>query len=237
MKKGVSHIEIILSFIIFIGAVSAGLYFFNPISTSKLTDVTFDYAVREIEKSSSTTITSFSVGINNTAIGYAMYDKDVIGIMIEGVQTGMATNTSDLNGNGLKSKREGDNVYVEWDNKDFIKIDFNEEFEDDSLSTSGISIDEDFYDIASSNKETMLSEKKILELNKSYHLDYFALHDNFNLPSRTNFGFELDFGNGDTINVDRDKPDNINIFSESKRVKVLRKNGDRKFADLIVRLW
>ena len=47
-KRGGSHIEMILSFIIFMSAIGAAFYFFSPTRTERLVDVNLEYTFREI---------------------------------------------------------------------------------------------------------------------------------------------------------------------------------------------
>ena len=61
-----------------------------------------------------------------------------------------------------------------------------------------------------------------------------------------NFGFKLDFDNGDGEDVIAGEvsgiPKGVEVFSRRERVEVLRKSsgnsgGNIEFADLVVRIW
>jgi len=54
---------------------------------------------------------------------------------------------------------------------------------------------------------------------------YIDNQDNFNLPSRADFGFSLVFDNGINISAENEIPDNFEVFSKTKRVEVLKEAG------------
>ncbi|MBS3077069.1 hypothetical protein J4233_02245 [Candidatus Pacearchaeota archaeon] len=235
-KKGISHIEMILSFTLFIAAVGFGLYFFNTGDSSRLVDTTLTYAIREIEGNTSTSIEVFSVGVNSSAI-----PNGPLALNFSGIGGNASVETYD--GNILGSSRGGDGnelVYVSsnWANENVLFVSFGEEFQDGSVPT-GAEHNETYYKIGSSEVRVLLSEKKFKALGGRYRADYKELknQDNFNLPSRADFGFSLVFDNGINISAENEIPDNFEVFSKTKRVEVLKEDGSRAFADLVVKVW
>lgn len=236
-KRGIGHIEIILSFVIFIAAVGFGLYFFNTGDSTRMVDTTLAYAFREIEKNTSTIIEVYSVDLNETNIGV----NTIIALNFSGVEG--ESRVVNYNGDNLSSSRGGMNdelVFVysdDWSSEEFIFVMFGEEFGDDGVSS--LEHNETFYRIGSSEIKELISEKRFIELNDSYYLDYAGLksRENFNIPGRANFGFSLVFDDGDVIAAEKGIPDNFEVFSERKRVEVLRVSNDVVFADLIVKVW
>ena len=57
------------------------------------------------------------------------------------------------------------------------------------------------------------------------------------MPGRANFAFSLDLGVDNKIIAERKIPENLEVFTELKRVEVLNKTGEIVFADFEVRLW
>ena len=236
-KRGISHIEVILSFVLFITAVGFGLYFFNSGDSTRFVSTTISYAFREIEKNTSTSLEFFSVNVNG-----ALIMSNEIALDFSGVTGDTTILTYD--GRILNSSRGGTNgelVYISspnWGGEDFIYVVFGEEFSEDTLSeTEGHN--ETYYRIGSSETRDVISERKFKMLNQAYYADYRGLksQSNFNLPDRADFGFSLEFDNGEAIVAENSIPDNFEIFSEKKRVEVLREDGSVTFADLIVKVW
>ena len=232
-KRGISHVEVILSFVLFIVAVGAALYFFNPGSGSRLIESSLTYAFREISQNTSTKIETFSVVLNNDEI-----TGNVIAINFSGIEGKTRVETYD--GTVLESNNDGKLVHVSaasFVNIDFIFVKFGEEFDESTIS--GGAYNESYYAIGSSNIKEVISEKKFLELNESYYEDYAGLKGErkFNLPPRINFGFSLIFAESDLIAAEKNIPAGLEVYSETQRVEVLRKDGGVNFADLTVKVW
>ena len=243
-KRGMTHIEIVLSFVIFVVALAFALIFFSPGSGDRLIDSSLVYVLREIEKNTSHDFIVISVSINNEKIGDDESEGDeihVINIEIEGIENEkMKTSAWTIDGTSLKSARLGDFVFIEdgserWVDIEFIMIMFNEEFEDDTVN-EGV-FQEEYYDIASSESKKVISERKFIELAKEYEEDYARLKESFNLPARVNFEFSLQFSNSESIIAKKEIPENLEVFTEKKRVEVLRENNEVVFADLMVGVW
>ncbi len=236
-KRGISHIEVILSFVLFITAVGFGLYLFNSGDGTRIVSTTISYAFREIEKNTSTSLEFFSVNVNG-----ALIMSGEIALNFSGVTGDTTILTYD--GRILNSSRGGTNgelIYISsqnWVGEDFIYVVFGEEFSEDTLSETA-EHNETYYRIGSSEAREVISERKFKMLNQAYYADYRGLksQSNFNLPDRADFGFSLEFDNGDSIVAENSIPDNFEIFSEKKRVEVLREDGSVTFADLIVKVW
>ncbi|MBU0760645.1 MAG: hypothetical protein KJ600_04640 [Nanoarchaeota archaeon] len=234
-KKGVSHVEIILAFVIFIAAVGFALYFFNPGDSDRLVGTSLTYAFREIKQNASVGVETFSVVIDDVAV--VTGGSDTIAMNFPGVEGKTRVETYD--GEVLNSSHVADIVNVNtdnWNGIDFLFVKFGEEF----VETAGLSGTENatYYEIGSSNLKEVISEKRILNLKDAYDADYYSLRgeDNFNLPDRVNFGFSLVFDDG-SIEAEREIPASLEVFSDTERVEVLRDGGEIVFADLMVKLW
>ena len=66
MKRGISHIEVVLSFLIFAVAVGFALFFFSPANSTRLIETTLDYTFREISDRTGTTLEIYSVIVNGS---------------------------------------------------------------------------------------------------------------------------------------------------------------------------
>ena len=95
---------------------------------------------------------------------------------------------------------------------------------------------EENYTIASTINKKVLSERKILELNESYYREYNGLREMLSLPGSVDFDFALLLRNNEIVG-ERKLPQGQEVFSSFKREEVLLQNGEREFADLIVRVW
>jgi hypothetical protein len=233
-KRGIGHIEIILSFMIFIVAVGFGLYFFNTGDSTRLVDSTLTYAFREIEENTTALVTIYSVDLSEEKIGVVT----TIALDFPGVE-GRAR-VVNYEGQKLDSSRSGSLVFVHsnnFANDAFLFVMFGEEFQDDSVLP--VEHNSTYYQIGSSETKDVISEAKFIELRDIYASDYGGLkgQGNFNLPDRIDFGFSLFFDDGQEIVAEKNIPDNFEVFSERKRLEVLKESGDIVFADLVVKVW
>ncbi len=226
-KRAAAHIEMILSFLLFIGVVFFAFYFFNPVSNTRTLESSLDYAISEISSNASTSLDIYSVKLNATN-------------NVAGVETGIAkpARVESYLGKKLKSSRFGGRIYFDRDGNDFVEIIFSDDFEEENeLNAPFPSIDSSSYLISSASSREVLSEKKLLALKEIYGSDYNTLKKELNLPSRIDFAFEVVFNENDTIKAEIQQPSNANIFADSKRIEFVRKDGSLAFADLIVKVW
>lgn len=238
-KRGISHVEVLLSFLVFMGFVIFALYFFSPLQSSRLVDSSLSYAFREVKQNAVSEIEVYSVLIPSEV-------KNEIGKSIKAI-VGDAANPSDnekvrvehKNG-AVNAKEENGEVIFEIANdffnsdNGFAEIKFGEDFDEPELPSDQL-VSENA-DVISSNVLKLVSEKKIRDLESVYENDYVGLKNRFNLPSRINFGFKLEFEN-DEVEADKNKPEGVEVFVKSERVEVLRIDGNTEFADLIVKIW
>lgn len=247
-KRGLNHIEIMLSFLIFIGFVVFALYFFSPFQTSKLVETSIDYAFREIIKNTTTEIDTYSVKMDLTGQSGQLRIKDEdLGIDIGTKNLIFKNNTGSLIDSSIQSGTGGPSIkWIVFDSTSVINsMDptnsiaiflLNEEFPVGTIN-GGTQLSRDKITILSSDKEKYLSEKKFLALNNSYYANYQGVKEHFNFPSRANFEFTLKFDSNDLIETKRNIPEGVEIYTDTQRVEVFRIDRTTKFADLIVKVW
>ncbi len=250
-KRGISHVEIILSFIIFAGAVGFALYFFSPFDSNRLIDSSIDYVFREINRNAGVEVESYFVRIDCSKVIIPGSDCTahliqiggfLFAINLPGIGTGRNPDGERSDGTPIDSKRTGDLIYVKptsgiWTDTEVIIIRFSEEFSNDAIADGPHG--EVGYEILSSKIGEYLSEKKLEQLKVDYTTDYatFKGASGFNIPNRVDFGFSVIFSDGNSIVAQRNIPDNIETYSITKRVEILRKYGGIEFADLTVTIW
>ena len=232
-KKGFSHVEAIISFVLFAGFLIAGLYFLNPtgLGTKKLLDSTLTYAIDEVIKNASSELTSYSVVIKQSVpasagiVSFPVEKNAGAGIRVEN-NNGLVMQSSYTNGQ-VNFDRQGDRFFV-------IKTgDFAENNANLGSATNLLPND---YSISSSDKKQVISEKLFFELKNRYDSDYAKLKKEFNLPNRIDFSFSLIFP-GESIIAEREVPEDVEVFSKNIRQEIIRNDGSGVFADLIVKVW
>lgn len=230
-KRGLSHIEFVVSFVIFIGFLVFAFVFFNPLQSQRTLKSTMDYAWLEVSQKGRESMESYSVSIAN-------FNTPSFRILIEGVPLEYNASVEDLNGNILDTHRDSSGIVYFTRNlisDRFFKIRYASSFNDGPV-ISGTSDLTGSYVISSSEIKDIYFESSFLKLNQSYYSDYIALKQDLNLPNRIEFGFIIDFDNYQ-IKAMRDVPEGIEVLSKNDRVEIIRLDGVRDFAEVTVIVW
>lgn len=232
-KRGLSHIEFVVSFVIFIGFLVFAFVFFNPLQSQRTLKSTMDYAWLEVSQEGRESMESYSVSIGNlNPLG--------LKIVIDDVPLEYNASVEDLGGNILLTHRDSNGiVYFTRNsiNDRFFKIRYASSFEDTGPAINGAGDLQGQYGISSSEVKDIYFEKSFLELNSSYYSDYIELKEDLNLPNRMEFGFIITFDNSRQIRAMRDVPEGIEVLSKNDRVEIIRENGMHEFAEVTVLVW
>jgi len=225
-KKGVGHIEIIMSFVLFLGFIGLALYFFSPFQNSRTIHSSLDYAFDEIIEETETTLESYSVVLGSG------YSGDYVNISGNHLNKLIVVG---VDGIPLDNYSVSEDKICFISGERFISILFNEEFSDSEGSCSFNTIVSDFQ-ISSSKNESLIGETKMKNLVIEYFNNYDELKEKFNLPGRIDFGFSLTFDDGTQIIGEKEIPTNLEVVSKEDRVEVATREGV-VFADLVVKVW
>ena len=231
-KRGLGHIEMILAFLLFIGFLFFGIYFFNPLNANRLLDSSVDYAVREIIQNTSINTLSYSIVINAS-------DPAVVAIPISAFQA-IPENSFlvlDSRGNVLKSEKQTASLLFDRGSERFVRIISGNFDVVNDIPSAGITLPAGNYTISSSESKELASEKKIGLLKTRYDSDYLGLKKDFNLPGRVDFSFATVFSEINNVTATQEVPQGIEALARQERIEVLMADGKVQFADLFVRVW
>ena len=225
-KKGLGHVEVIASFVLFIAGVGFVLYYFMPlISYNSDNSVNVMDGLIEMVQSK---ISVYSVIVNGGN------SNVVIAVRIN--ETG---NFSVFDDSGIKeSKRIGEIIYIEgnWNDKKKISIVFSEDLPDSSSEIKSAKENSALYKIGAVQKMKVISERKIKEINTSYYENYSSIAEKLELGKMNNFNLIFDI-NGREINMQKEIPVGLEIGSAEKNVLVLMENGKIGYGKIEVQEW
>ncbi len=236
--RGAGHIEFILSVVLFLGVVGFALFFFAPSGGNRTIESSLTYSFDEIIKDTEVEVDSYSVKINDNLV-----TSDSIVVEIKGIDDGKKVRVESCGGDVLPSKRAGDIVYFDWkgglcDGKYFDIIKFSESFVESTAPSDIPTLDLSYYEISSSSSSKIVSESELGRLEDDYEANYGSVKDGFNLAG-VDFSFSLSFigDDGPMIEPKATIPEGLEVFSQSKRIEVLRREGKLEVADLVVKVW
>ncbi|MEK6893278.1 MAG: hypothetical protein AABX07_03680 [Nanoarchaeota archaeon] len=235
-KRGVSHIEIIMAFILFISAVAFVFIFINPFATKNPTSAIEKYSLNELTNLLKTNITTYTLiisdNVNDNAIAIDL------GFTIPSAVNARAKYYSGIElPSGISSDRN--KVYLTWnkDNGHVVLISLSEEFEAYTPDPDIASLlPENKYQISSSVFFESISESKTSALEAEYFAQYSILKAELNIPPQADFGFKLSLP-GKTIAANKIIPENIEVKSRNKIVRVVNPSGSQLLGNLEVSIW
>ncbi len=220
-KRGIGHIEIIMSFVMFILFLGFAFYFFSPFQSGRTMKSSLDYVFDEIVQEASITLESYSVvlepGCEVVNISSETYGNVLI---------------FDEDGNSLGGLREINKFCGFGTFEDFITILISGEFPQSGSPCPALGAP--CSNISSSNNEFAISNKSFYDLVGEYNANYLSLKDDFNIG--VDFAFSLVFDDGTGNFAEKEVPANLEVLSNKDRVKVIT-TGGFVFADLIVKVW
>ncbi len=227
-KRGLGHVEAVITLVIFIGFLIFAFTFFNPFRANRTLTSTLDYSWREVEDATSDNIESYSV-----VIGSAL--PQLVAISIPG--TNLNASVVDSSGNKVLSFTDLlGGVHFARPTDNFAVIRYSKQFTKGS-TIAGTPLTQSDYIISSSDSKLARYETLFLELNRSYYSNYTGLKKQFNLPNRVEFGFSVIFADGSKIEAYQNIPAGVEILSKSDRVEIVRLNGIDEYGEVFVRVW
>jgi len=232
-KKSQIHIEMIMSFILFIGFITAIFIFFNPIKVQKTSTVSLDNLQAKI--------------LANVSFGYAYLPL----VIKEGVSTGscffvespipVSQNifAADGNGNIVNSKFELGKIYLQTSSgQRFYKIYFSNIFNVHSFDAPGCSaLDKADYSFGSLNTESAVLFENLQKLGENYKSNYPALKNFLGLTG--DFDFTVyDFSKTTLITgSSQGKTVSGKVIAREFVLNAVDRDNNKKEAMLNLRVW
>ena len=239
-KRGVGHIEIIISFLIFTAFVLFILFFFRPTDTNRLINTSIDYVFLELKRNASVDVEQYSFKINTDSPTIT----DTIALPISDISFEKKSIAEDKEGRELPSRKIGlDRVIVNRGSENFITLLFSEDFPEEDTLDETIIINPEYYTPGVVFKDSLMSERRlrgVIEYYNDIDANYLELKKDFNLPDRVNFGISLIL-EGDEVEEEiktlKLPPEGLEVFTEKRRTQILMEDGKREFVDIEVTIW
>lgn len=236
-KKGASHIEIVLAFVLFVGAVIFIFTFINLGTVTKNDAPIVSYLFSQIYKGAGVNVSIYSVSFDLSVLG----EQEIVAIELPNplVDT-KYIRAENYSGTLLPVKIDNSRqkVYVNRYGESFAYLVISEGIVPDDTPIATLpSHDPSQYKISLSRSATLLSEQRLRVLQSKYDNDYAGLKSIFQLPRGAEFGFTVGFSEGDFINAKNDIPARTDVSAEQRRLEILRTDGALQFADVMVSVW
>ena len=230
--KAQSHIETILSFVIFAGFIFALLFFLNPISQKSTSTAVLDLAQQQIIDNLSISYEKISLILDSPVSGNCFFINNSIGagniVLVQDSQ-GQIKNSSVL-GNPSKiyiSPTALERYYV-------LYYDFN--FNSNNLSSTSGCSEAASYSFGLHDKDKLVLYENLIAFNETYHNNYDLLKNNLNIKSEFVFSV-FNETNSLIMSGDRARPAALNLLSRNIPLLAADKNMNRTDIILNLRVW
>ena len=236
-KKGAAHIEMILSFVIFISFLIFVFAFINPVKRTEPSRALLEIAEQEIIKNSSINITTVSLKLNYTPAA-PCFNIDLLELGIDGIIGGnniIARNSTD-NATGSRKTNSGLDIETSGDfYRIFASEDFNNALYNPALC---VAIRKDNITIGQVTTAKTMSFKKLEMFSQAYAQDYNSLKKNINFPGRNDFGFILkDNLKNVILNASKEKPKSAIVIAKEQPVEIVYEDSSSIVAVLNIQAW
>lgn len=233
-KRGTSSLEIVISFLIFIGFLFF-LFLLFPINRSDKSSAGLDSAERGIMNVTGTKITYFSVIVNQTEAER----ENVAGCIGFELNTTLSRVLVRNETNSIVSASlNAGKLYINGTKKYYQAFSSPEINENNFVYSACKPLESRDFNIGLVRFYDVLVYNKILELNSSYYSKYSDLIINFSMPRNENFAFSIrEIDGSDIVSASRGRPERGNVLSRNTPVQILYPHGEIKYAILNIQTW
>jgi hypothetical protein len=272
-KRGASHVEMILAFIVFVGFFIFAMLFLNPLDNKRVMHSSLGYTFNEVADEVLVDMDVYSVKlvediddageiipfdsvleipINDLPLATIAdpdsgYDPSIVQVKAANPVESLLLVSSYDSGTRL--------VSVERGNVQLVKLRFSEHFTEHVEGAALVpttTLSEGQYFISSHDQRKVVSEDKVMELADRYDAvngdgtGYQTLKQEFNLPSRVDFSFELRYLDPKTAEeivvgpeYPREAPANLEVIVKVDKIETITNTEDEAviFGNLIVKIW
>ncbi len=231
-QRGMSHVEIILASVLFIGAVLFALYFFTTKHTSE--DPSFTpYLLEQLSRNTSVGVEQYSLALS------APESTTFLAVNLSRTFAGVGVQVVNYTGAILPSSLEHDIIYFERQGNEklvFVRVSPDLRTAYGTVHSKG-QVQEHLYALASKTNITLLSEQRLLALNTTYTKEYEQTKAALGLGAGYELGIAVSFSEGDRILMEKPLLLKTTVYAKTKRVEILRTDGRFVFGDVEVKIW
>ncbi len=257
-KRGIGHVEVVLASILFISAMVFILSFVDIKNNTDAGEAALALVSSLFHKETETEVFSYSVLIKKTTGEPPQPTPNIITVELpEEIRSEQDIRVETLiseNPQKLPAKKHPTNprqIAVERGSNDItlIYVILSEEIENVPATLAIPAHEPAYYQILSRSENKMPAETKIRASQASYESDYRAFRQTLGIGERINFGFSATWFNPgvidpttqtskqDFIKAERDVSSRVDVTAQNVRQEMLLQDGQRVFADIIIKVW
>ena len=225
-RRGVvSHVGVVLSFVIFVTFVIFIYIIVRPAVESENKQNLLNNIKDIIMENSSAELTSVSISVDTASSCVKLLNF---------IETGERIVVRNENGEVLNAKISGKDLYVEKNGDEkLLKIYSSEVFELKEGVMSGCSSS---YTFGLIRTEKIVFEKGVIQIIERYNTDYESLKEELGIGSGTDFSLGFTYSNGTSVSV-QEREIIANVFIKEFPIQYISENAAREAGSLSVGIW
>lgn len=227
-KTGAAHLEIIISFIFFMGFVFFLLLLLKPYDTTTLSSSVIAGLYDSFEEEIHTNLTNLFLKANYTGASSCFYIQLPPGIFKYNLTNSLVRNVS---GGWIKSEFENGNLNIN-SNDIFYKVAISPEFNSDDLNGCEQLSN---YSLGSLIEWRVSSYNSLVNMSNKYTNDYESLRNDLNIPEVFDFGITCE--ELPEINMERLIPSLGDVIARDYILEVLKDTGEVINARFTIKVW
>jgi len=233
-KKGVSHLEMIISFIIFSGFVLFLLIYF-PITNPGGNSMALDYAEKGVLDFVNMKMIYYTIALDDSIIPN-LPSEGCFNLSSELRNISVRDETDNI----IDAYSDSKNNYIQISGKFYTIYSSSLFYEKNpgNLVSCTVLKEIEHYLIGTTRVYNIVSYEKISQLRNNYEHDYSSLHDRLGIPVKNDFGFILrDTEGKEIMKAVKQKPNRAEVFARDIPVQVAYNNGTFNYFILNVQAW
>ena len=221
-KKGATHVEMIISFVIFLSFLIFILVAFSPLKIFSKSSTNLDITKEIILESVSVNLSTFSLKINSTTysdITEGCVNADFDSSLVQGKWI-----MKEQGGEIVSATIENDNLYFDKSGM-FYKLHSSEELQERAAGTSGCyNLDKENYTLGVERTYNKISLIKLNQFFIDYNSDYEQIRDNLSLRNDFNVFILNSSGVVEHFKAEVNKPEGVEVQAVNIPIEILDEN-------------
>jgi len=235
-KKGTTHVEMIISFVIFISFLVFVLLIFSPLKIFSKSSTNLEITKNIILDYISVNLSVFSLKINSSE--YASITENCLNADFDSSLIHGELIMKDQAGTLINATIENNNLY--FDNSGmFYRIYSSDEFEERTAGTAGChQLDKENYTLGVERVYKKVSLTKLNQFFTEYNSDYEQLRNSLSLKNNFNV-FVLNNSGGviSGFEAEISKPEGVEVMAVNTPIEILDKNTTLNPAIMNIQVW
>lgn len=234
-KKAMSHIEMILSFVIFVGFLIFIIAIFNPFKDASPNRLYLDMLERNIKENAKTELIFLTTGLDINPANIPNYPGCFF--FVYNLSKISVKNSDNNHVESLTRVISGNNRIFIKSNRDFYYIYSSEEFKEDNFEYSNcMALSAADYKLGLFRKYDFISNNSMVNMEKEYYDNYELLKEKLQIPADMEFAFSAKTNDAIFAKAENKNAGKRAVARELP-IEIVYADGEFKTGVLNIKIW